>query len=288
MKKEISFFLFSFFWLICCQHSSKHWTRKQQLRQPPQTTKSYFLFHLMFQIFISKAVKTWWMFPNKTAPWPPELKPGSYFPDTETAPWPTEVKCRSGPAMDLNHRLTYPWQTYIAVTYTDVAVHISSRPSPRAQVRSRARRWSCQALRAGWIVLLLSCSSTALFLRTLSLWLFRGIAVERASCGVHKLLLTGEVPASCCQVLAMADNLFSLYGSEGRDEPSVGSRCPLSPVPSKPYVTCQCGRKATWKESHPPISVTLRADNSDPRQFLRSLGFRNASLCQSCDTRTWL
>ena len=55
-------------------------------------------------------------------------------------------------------------------------------------------------------------------------------AVGRASCGVHQLrrFNTG--------VLAVADCLFGLYGSERTDELFTGSRSPLPPVPNKPYV----------------------------------------------------
>ena len=48
--------------------------------------------------------------------------------------------------------------------------------------------------------------------------LFRA-ADERANCGVHKLFRIGGVPTSLTlTVLAVADGLFGLYGSERRDE----------------------------------------------------------------------
>ena len=76
---------------------------------------------------------------------------------------------------------------------------------------------------------------------TVFVTLFR-TAVERASCGLDKSFIrTGEVPHLLnIAVLAVADGLFGLYGSERRDELFTGTRPPTPhPVPG-----C-CGRKAT-------------------------------------------
>ena len=57
-------------------------------------------------------------------------------------------------------------------------------------------------------------------------------AVERASRGVDKLLRTGGVPTSLTFiVLAVADGLFGLYGSERRDELFISTRPPPTPCP---------------------------------------------------------
>ena len=57
-------------------------------------------------------------------------------------------------------------------------------------------------------------------------------AVERASCGVHKLLCSGGVPTSLTFiVLVVADGLFGFYGSEGRDELFISTRPPPTPCP---------------------------------------------------------
>ena len=48
-------------------------------------------------------------------------------------------------------------------------------------------------------------------------------AVERASCGVHKLLCSGGVPTSLTFiVLVVADGLFSLYRSDCRVKLLIG------------------------------------------------------------------
>ena len=74
-------------------------------------------------------------------------------------------------------------------------------------------RWSW-ALIAGWIVLLLSCPSTAGCSDIVFATLFR-TAVERVSCRVCKLIHTGGAPTtSASVVLAVADGLFGLCGSE--------------------------------------------------------------------------
>ena len=52
--------------------------------------------------------------------------------------------------------------------------------------------------------------------------LFR-TAIERSSCGVHKLLLPGGVHTLTFTVLAVADGLFDVYGSERRDELFIGT-----------------------------------------------------------------
>ena len=54
-------------------------------------------------------------------------------------------------------------------------------------------------------------------------------AVERASYRVHKLFGTGGVPTSLTFiVLAVADGLFGLYGSERREELFTGAPYPVS------------------------------------------------------------
>ena len=73
---------------------------------------------------------------------------------------------------------------------------------------------------------------------TVFLALFR-TAVERASCGVHKLLHTGGVHIILTSiVLALADGLSCLWGSErlGRLTHRYLSPLSLSPVPNRPHV----------------------------------------------------
>ena len=66
--------------------------------------------------------------------------------------------------------------------------------------------------------------------------LFR-TAVERASCGVHKLFSAGVVPTSLTAIVqVVADGLFCLCGSERWDELFIGTRFPLAPVPNRPHV----------------------------------------------------
>ena len=64
---------------------------------------------------------------------------------------------------------------------------------------------------AGWIVLLLSCSSTADPSDSVFGTLFP-TAAERASCGVYNLLGTGGGPFLTRIVLAVAYGLFCLFG----------------------------------------------------------------------------
>ena len=82
------------------------------------------------------------------------------------------------------------------------------------------------------------------FLDTVLVTLLR-TAVESAISGVHKLLRIGGVPTSLINtvVLAVADGLFGLYGSERLEELFISTRSPPSPftVPNKPYGFC--GRK---------------------------------------------
>ena len=86
---------------------------------------------------------------------------------------------------------------------------------------------------AGWIVLLLSCSSTVALFSFFFLFFFFFSplspdsvfvtlfweAVEIAGCGVRKLFRTSEVPTSLTLdfiVLTVAGNLLGLYRSERR------------------------------------------------------------------------
>ena len=64
---------------------------------------------------------------------------------------------------------------------------------------------------AGWIVLLLSCSSTAAFRTLPFVTLFR-TAVERASCEVHKLLRTGGVPTPLTLLFWWSLAVSSVFG----------------------------------------------------------------------------
>ena len=64
-------------------------------------------------------------------------------------------------------------------------------------------------------------------------------AVERASCGVHKLFRTGVVPKSLTFiVMAVANGLFGLYRSERADESFISTPSPPFHVHSKPYGFC--------------------------------------------------
>ena len=112
--------------------------------------------------------------------------------------------------------------------------HHKRSTSDRDQERSRAGRWSW-ALIAGWIwiVLLLSCSSTAAFW-TLSVWLFSPHSYVASHWrGPH---LLNSV------VLAVA---AGLYRSERWDELLIGTRSPPFSVPNKPCGFC--GRISTMK-----------------------------------------
>ena len=61
-------------------------------------------------------------------------------------------------------------------------------------------------------------------------------AVERASCGVHNVAWHWRGPHLLnTVVLAVADGLFGLCGSQRADEYHVFRFSPLSPVPNKPY-----------------------------------------------------
>ena len=104
-----------------------------------------------------------------------------------------------------------------------------------AQDKSRGRRWTW-ALRTGWIVFLQRCSSTVAF-RAPSLWLCSAQPLKQQ---LAKYTVLNSV------VLAAADGLFGLYGSERVDElfrhvlflPPSPPRFPPPPsVSNKPYVS---------------------------------------------------
>ena len=84
----------------------------------------------------------------------------------------------------------------------------------------------------------MGCRAAELFLNscfsdTVFVTLFR-TAVERAISEVHKLLPAGGVPLFNTVVLAVADGLFGLCGSERLDELFIGTRFPLPSLPPFP------------------------------------------------------
>ena len=132
-----------------------------------------------------------------------------------------------------------------------------------AQERSRAGRWSWALIetksREGWAHIeswTIICGSRRDLKRAQESWTLTEswtilrftesfidsclvsdivfVTLLRTAVEVHKLLGTGGVPASV--VVAVADGLFGLYWSEGRDQLCMGTRSPLSPVPDKPCV----------------------------------------------------
>ena len=106
----------------------------------------------------------------------------------------------------------------------------------RARERSRTR-WSW-AVMAGWILVLLSCSSTVASW-TLFLTLFH-TAVKTVISEVYKLLGTGGVPTSLTLLFWRWLTVSSVF--TGRSARTSYSSRPPFPVPNKPYVFC--GRKA--------------------------------------------
>ena len=79
------------------------------------------------------------------------------------------------------------------------------------------------SLIAGWLVFLLSCSSSVASRTVFLTPPTSRTAVGTAISGVHKLLRSGWGPhLPDIVVLAMVDGLFGLYGSERWDELLIG------------------------------------------------------------------
>ena len=111
-------------------------------------------------------------------------------------------------------------------------------------MKSRAREVELGSLIAGWVVLLLSCSSTVAF-RTLFVTLFRA-SVETAISEVSRLLRTGGVPTSLTlTVLVVAYGLSVFTGRSAGMSIGTAPPSPSTPHPIPPSLASRM--RLLWK-----------------------------------------